>query len=616
MTLSSSSYRSTSTSASPSRAALAKELLNRGWLTPYQVNHLAQGKAGELLLGSYVLLERLGEGGMGAVFKARHRRLDRIVAIKLIRKERLADDEAIRRFRREIRAAAQLSHPHIVLAFDADEAGGVHFFVMEYVEGTDLGEMVQKHGPIPVAQACEYIRQAAEALQHAYKKGMVHRDVKPSNLLLATGVRGSTGDLTLTNSEVNPQPTIPNLQLGPPPPPGSIKLLDLGLARLHQAVFGEGSDSSLTEIGTVVGTPDFMPPEQAEDSRGVDIRGDLYSLGCTFYFLLAGQPPFPNLTPMEKLFHHRYHPARPIEELRPEVSPAVAGVLRTLMAKKPDERYQTPADLVVALEAVAAGRTESALQVTPPEPPPADTSAPFRDIVPDDSRPSEASPRREKRTAERRRWFWVNVGAVVVLLGAVGLFLMLLGQRGSTTPDEGTKDDDPIHKAAVAEMRSLKARVTDASADRDTLRLDLLAFRRTYPGTPQALEAAGILRLLPSPLDTLKSVENPPEDWEGRAPDLVAILGETRQRHWARRPASPSAPTAKPWPAAATITRSASGTAPPSASVPSCTATRPASPASPSLLTASTCSRPPPLRTGRCASGTLPRARKCHASAT
>src|SRR5579859_4656266 len=162
---------------------LAGELVRRGWLTPYQVNQLFQGRAKQLVMGSYILLERLGEGGMGQVFKARHRKLGRIVALKVIRKERLDHPDAVRRFRREIQAAAQLSHSNIVLALDADEHEGTHFFAMEYVEGDDLAKLVKRHGPLAVEQACEVIRQAALGLQHAFERGLVHRDIKPHNLL-------------------------------------------------------------------------------------------------------------------------------------------------------------------------------------------------------------------------------------------------------------------------------------------------------------------------------------------------------------------------------------------------------------------------------------------------
>src|SRR5262249_45066144 len=186
---------------------LARELLRREWLTAYQVNQLMQGRGHELLRGSYVLLERLGEGGMGAVFKAKHWKLKRVVALKLIRKERLGNAEGVRRFLREIRAAAQLDHAHVVRAYDAEEVEGTYLLAMEFVPGTDLAKLVKQRGPLPVSQACDYVRQAALGLQHAHQRGLVHRDVKPSNLLLTAD--GNT-----------------------------VKVLDLGLARLTTTDLG------------------------------------------------------------------------------------------------------------------------------------------------------------------------------------------------------------------------------------------------------------------------------------------------------------------------------------------------------------------------------------------
>ncbi len=303
--------------AAASAKLLAGELLQRGWLTPFQVNQVLQDRAADLLLGPYVLLERLGEGGMGAVFKARHRKLGRIVALKVIRKERLADADAVKRFQREVHAAAQMAHANVVHALDADQVGDRHLLVMEYVEGIDLAHLVKERGPLPVEQACDYVRQAALGLQHAHERGLVHRDIKPSNLLLAKS--------------------------------GQVKLLDLGLARLTAAA-GE-SNSTLTQEGSVMGTPDYVAPEQARQSHTVDIRADLYSLGCTLYFLLAGRPPFPGGTLGEKLLHHMLDEPEPVETLRPEVPPGVAAIIRRLMTKAPGQRYQTPGELAAVLDA-------------------------------------------------------------------------------------------------------------------------------------------------------------------------------------------------------------------------------------------------------------------------
>jgi WD40 repeat protein/tRNA A-37 threonylcarbamoyl transferase component Bud32 len=310
---------------------VARELIRRGWVTPYQVNQLLQGRGADLLLGQYVLLERLGQGGMGQVYKARHRHLNRIVALKIIRKDRLTSADSFRRFAREIRAVGQVSHPNIILAFDADQVGGTHYFAMEYVEGTDLARVVKQGGSLPVRQACDYVRQAAVGLQHAHEHGLVHRDIKPANLLRTADGR-------------------------------HIKILDLGLARLNQTAESEDSPSGLTHTGTVLGTPDYIAPEQITDSRSADIRADLYSLGGTFYFLLTARPPFPGGTVIEKLAKHQWGEPEALEDLRPEVPSAVAAIVRKLMAKSPHDRYQTPSELADVLRGVLVGGFQPAAE--------------------------------------------------------------------------------------------------------------------------------------------------------------------------------------------------------------------------------------------------------------
>jgi serine/threonine-protein kinase len=308
---------------------LARELVSRGWLTHYQVNELLLGRGASLVLGQYVILERLGEGGMGQVFKARHQALGRVVALKVLRQEQTANLEAIERFRREVQAAAQVSHPNVVLAFDANQVGDTYFLVMEYVDGIDLSRLVKRSGPLPVAEACDYLRQAALGLQHAHERGMVHRDIKPSNLLLTPPPA----------SGVNPEARR-----------RTVKLVDLGVVRMQHPV-GEES-RTLTQFGTVMGTPDYIAPEQARNAHLADIRSDLYSLGCTFFFLLTGKTPYPGGTLTEKLLRHQLDQPLSIEEVRPGVPPDVVVVLRRLMAKRPQDRYQTPAELATALEGV------------------------------------------------------------------------------------------------------------------------------------------------------------------------------------------------------------------------------------------------------------------------
>jgi serine/threonine-protein kinase len=332
----------------PDPQALGAELVRRGWLTEYQVSRLVNGKGAELILGQYVLLDPLGEGGMGEVFKARHHKLDRLVAVKLIRKDHLGNPDAVRRFHREIQAVAQLSHPNIVAAYDADQSGDLHFLVMEYVEGTDLSRMVRQCGPLPIAHACEYIRQAALGLQHAFEKKMVHRDIKPANLLVSGA--GSGGATSV----------------------GVLKISDLGLARWRRNGNGESSSKELTREGAVLGTLDYVAPEQAADSHAVDIRADLYSLGCTFYLLLTGRVPFPGGEAIEKLYRHRFEEPPPLEQVRPETPAEVAAVVRKLMAKQAGDRYQTPAEAAAALAAVL----QSGIHTPPPQVTPVDPVAP------------------------------------------------------------------------------------------------------------------------------------------------------------------------------------------------------------------------------------------------
>jgi serine/threonine-protein kinase len=316
--------------------AAAQHLLKKNWLTPYQVNQIFQGQATGLALGQYRLLERLGEGGMGQVFKARHQAMGRIVALKVIRKDRLENERAVKRFRREIQMAGQLQHPNVVLAFDADHVGGTHFFAMEYVDGTDLSRLVKQSGPLPLGTACDYIRQAALGLQHAHERGLVHRDIKPGNLLLSKGEGSING---------RPAPAKGKRTGGGPTKP-LIKILDMGLARLED--FADDA-TAISRDGTVMGTPDFMAPEQAKDSHNVDWRGDIYSLGCTFYYLLTAQVPFPGGSNIEKLLKHQMDTPRPIEQLRPDVPAKVRSILNGMLAKRKEDRIQSAGELASLL---------------------------------------------------------------------------------------------------------------------------------------------------------------------------------------------------------------------------------------------------------------------------
>lgn len=275
----------------------------------------------------YRIVELIGRGGMGNVYRAEHRLMNRQVAIKLINAQLVRNSQAVERFRREVQAAAKLSHPNIVGAFDAEQAGNAHFLVMEFVVGTDLASVVKQRGPLPVVLACDCIRQAAAGLQHAHEKGMVHRDIKPHNLMMSAD--------------------------------GQVRILDFGLAGFvsDSAAADAVSDSAdaggvghvgshLTTFGSMMGTPDYMAPEQATDAHSADIRADIYSLGCALHFLLTGQPPFTTDNALAKLKAH----AQQAPPALTDVPTELASIAARMMAKNPADRFQTPTEVIVAIE--------------------------------------------------------------------------------------------------------------------------------------------------------------------------------------------------------------------------------------------------------------------------
>jgi serine/threonine-protein kinase len=312
----------------------AHALVRIGLLTRFQARMLLHGRTMGFFLGPYRILEKIGHGGMGKVYKALHQTMNRVVALKILSPSLVKTPKARALFLREVQTAAQLHHPNIVHAYDANEVDGRYFLAMEYVAGATLSQIVHQRGPMPIGLACEVIRQAALGLQHAHEQGLVHRDIKPANLMVSV-VRETDG--AKTHPLLVPR----------------VKILDFGLARLHRRTKRKAEDPEVPR-NPITGTPDFMSPEQACDKDAVDIRSDLYSLGCTFYYLLTGRVPFPGGSMLDKLIrHHSEMPTAP-EVLRPKISPTVAAIGLKLLSKDPADRFQTPQELGDALAPLAS----------------------------------------------------------------------------------------------------------------------------------------------------------------------------------------------------------------------------------------------------------------------
>jgi len=503
-------------------AAAARDLVARGWLTDWQARQLLSGRS-KLFLGRYVLLDVLGQGGMGAVLKAHSLTLNRIVALKVMSTELSGDEIARARFEREIQFAAVLNHPHIVRVIDADSVGNRFFMVMEYCEGRDLKSIQQEYQYLPIDFACECIRQAALGLQHAHERDVVHRDIKPSNLLVTT----------------NPATGLP-----------LVKILDLGLARLRQT---QDPEKDITRTGQIMGSPDYMAPEQAMNSRNADIRSDIYGLGATLFHLLAARLPYDGANVMEKLLSRINTDAPPVSLFRSDVPPVLVHVIARMLHRDPAQRFQTPAEVAAVLEMFVAPQPAWNVQYEQPQPPP------VQDIATLDARVDEtmnfivdhldsrvaSEPVRPVRRRRRSggRTMLLSLGGTVLLMGGI-LYGLSLGtavtkkvpqrpvaENGSRKPGAGSAavsdpdvappPDTPLAQpaaglttlaagvatrdtAAARWARTAAAKVSVATAD------DVLALHPgdRLPGQPFSiveLDLSGLRQMAPADVNTLTS---------------------------------------------------------------------------------------------------------------
>jgi formylglycine-generating enzyme required for sulfatase activity len=415
-------------------------------------------------LNKFEVLGKLGEGGMGAVWKARRKLLQDVVAIKVMGPEVAGNPELRARFLREMRATVRLNHPHIVRAFDAEEVGELLYLVMEYVEGVSLQKLVRQKGPVPVAYACRWIAQAAEGLQHAHGLGMVHRDIKPANLMLVAKDK-------------------------------AVKVLDFGLVQVPSA---QGASLARTQFQTFMGTPEYVAPEQATDARTADIRADIYSLGCTLFFLLAGRPPFEAETAINMILAHLEEEPPPLTSVRAEVPPGLSAVVARTLAKRPEDRYQMPAELAEALRPfTAAGRRQ------PPTEP--EIGAPAKKPPPLPERSTDAvdvggkdliKPRRPLRAENRRRRVVALVGGVAAAVFAVvTAVILLMGEGRSPTDSPG---------AATPDKQERQNGALEQTGRRDALGAAAPIKGAELPALPREMENAIGMKLVKIPAGTFQ----------------------------------------------------------------------------------------------------------------
>ncbi len=319
-------------------------IVDRSAVTEYQAHLVQRGRAEGFFLGEYKILDRVGKGRMGGVYKAA-RGTGQIVALKILPASKAKDTHTLARFHREARLLTQLRHPNVVRAFEVGDSGGVHYIAMEYLEGETLDEVLSRRGRLPAAEAARLLCQALDGLQHLHDQRMVHRDVKPANLMLTPAAEAGKPDTWQA----------------------TLKILDVGLGReMFDDTMPEGQvETQLTQEGAVVGTPDYLAPEQAKDARTADIRADIYSMGCVLYHCLTGRPPFTESSIMAQMVKHATETPQPLATFTTDLPPGLQNVMNHLLAKSPEGRYHTPAEAAAALRPFVGTKPTSGARPVP-----------------------------------------------------------------------------------------------------------------------------------------------------------------------------------------------------------------------------------------------------------